>query len=316
MPKSPTYLSQDQAKLIQKVAQLAAAKIPPEEMKYIYEETFVEEINKIKNSNLTQEEKMKQFADLQRKKEKYGDIVQKIFGSIPVAHKDRDTFYSLVTRMQGLTISDYIGLDTKKETNGKIDFLAEERTDWLLEVPKTLASMSRVQKIDCSWSRNEDCIAISDVQGGSKLGSASRDTIKRGVRTINQLGKAIKDEAKIANWTYNPLIKKIPVTTWADSGIEPNFHSTLENPRWVQIGTPNQKNFWKTGLPGGKVDIKYLGLKFPFINVKYTKPTNVDYKNHISDTIDKSRLRRPPNLIDKFKPGQRQIIPENKTRNK
>lgn len=77
--------------------------------------------------------------------------------------------------------------------------------------------------------------------------------------------------------------KVVTVTTWADSGIEPDFAPG----RWVQIGKPNWFTFFLTGLPGGKF---YFKSELPFIRYEKSK---VPFENHKTKNLPASSLKFP-----------------------
>jgi RHS repeat-associated protein len=84
------------------------------------------------------------------------------------------------------------------------------------------------------------------------------------------------------------------VTSWAATGTTPDL-----NPgRWVQLGDATRVNFWKSGLPGGKVQTNPL---------RYER-SNVPITNYISGQVPASSLRwptgweKPKGIL-----GQRQI---------
>ena len=94
----------------------------------------------------------------------------------------------------------------------------------------------------------------------------------------------------------------ITVTTWADSGIVPDFNSG----RWVQIGPANYFTFFLTGLPGGKF---YFQKQFPYICYHRSQVT---FENHKTMVICKTKLKFPSGFgLDGYVKGllgQRQII--------
>lgn len=85
-------------------------------------------------------------------------------------------------------------------------------------------------------------------------------------------------------------MKMIQVTTWAESGITPDFRPG----RWVQIGRPTYLNFLLTGLPGGKF----------YFTKPYFKSSNVPFSNHATAFVDKSELQFPKGFgLDGFIKG-------------
>lgn len=88
--------------------------------------------------------------------------------------------------------------------------------------------------------------------------------------------------------------KVVTVTTWADSGIEPDFAPG----RWVQIGKPNWFTFFLTGLPGGKF---YFKSEFPFIRYEKCK---VLFQNHKTKDLPASSLKFPTGFgVDGYAKG-------------
>lgn len=84
------------------------------------------------------------------------------------------------------------------------------------------------------------------------------------------------------------------VTSWAETGTTPDL-----NPgRWVQLGDATRVNFWRTGLPGGKVQTNPLRYE----------SSNVPFTNSITGQVPASSLRwpsgweKPKGIL-----GQRQI---------
>ena len=133
LPRDTRHISAESARLVQKVAQLAAAKLSPEEMKYLYLETFVDEIRAINRSNRSEQEKQRAYRALLQKHERVSKVVENVFKTIPIGHKDRHVFrMELVRDMNGLLFSDYEGLAGGRAHPNLLD---QERTDWLPDLP-------------------------------------------------------------------------------------------------------------------------------------------------------------------------------------
>ena len=164
LPRDTRHISAESARLVQKVAQLAAAKLSPEEMKYLYIETFVDEIRAINRSNRSEQEKQRAYRALLQKHERVSNVVENVFKTIPIGHKDRDTLMQLVKEMQGLITADYYELEL---SGPKPNLFHREWTAWTPSSPfVTTPSGTSIQRIQCAWTNNELCFSIADAQGG------------------------------------------------------------------------------------------------------------------------------------------------------
>jgi len=109
----------------------------------------------------------------------------------------------------------------------------------------------------------------------------------RAVDRLSDVGRGARNASKLKT-----------VTSWADKGITPDLNAG----RWVQLGEATKLNFWRTGLPGPKVN---LSLTPPSASVRGSK---VPFSNSITNDIPSSSLQWPPGL-DKWRGlfGQRKI---------
>ena len=165
LPRDTRHISAESARLVQKVAQLAAAKLSPEEMKYLYLETFVDEIRAINRSNRSEQEKQRAYRALLQKHERVSKVVENVFKTIPIGHKDRHVFrMELVRDMNGLLFSDYEGLAGGRAHPNLLD---QERTDWLPDLPRAWSpDKSGVQRVHCTWTGDTECLSVADVHWG------------------------------------------------------------------------------------------------------------------------------------------------------
>lgn len=76
------------------------------------------------------------------------------------------------------------------------------------------------------------------------------------------------------------------VTSWADEGITPD----LQSGRWVMLGEKTKWNYWRSGLPGGKI---LKSNKFPWF--KY-EGNQTKFDNSITASIPASQVRWPSGL--------------------
>ena len=175
LPRDTRHISAESARLVQKVAQLAAAKLSPEEMKYLYIETFVDEVRAINRSNRSEQEKQRAYRALLQKHERVSNVVGNVFKTIPIGHKDRDTLMQLVTKMSNLITSDYYELEL---SGPKPNLFHREWTDSTPSLPSIVApSGTGIQRIHCAWANNESCfVSITDAQGGRIGGRISLGT--------------------------------------------------------------------------------------------------------------------------------------------
>ena len=80
--------------------------------------------------------------------------------------------------------------------------------------------------------------------------------------------------------------RMVIVTSWADEGITPD----LQSGRWVMLGEKTKWNYWRSGLPGGKI---LKSNKFPWF--KY-EGNQTKFDNSITASIPASQVRWPSGL--------------------
>ena len=288
--KNKHWLSQEEINVLNTLAKQAGAR----SLEY-----FIGEEQKIRQSSLNNIEKEAALIRLKRAYESDSHKMEIAVSKLPRGSKERGILFNIASKMQGVlfAIPPY----------EKSEFIRAEQRDWLPTSNFIHTGNGGFVAVQKQWVINdggtlEDAQFQTSMLIGGRAGGYSRES----VQAINNTAGVIRDEIRQTYITYNPMIKQIPVTTWAPSGVKPNFNSTVENPRWIQIGYPTQWNFFKTGLPGGKADS--FQIRPPF--VKGYRPSNVPFGNYKMDMIDKSRLQRPPRW-QKIKLGQRLIKPNN-----
>ena len=83
-----------------------------------------------------------------------------------------------------------------------------------------------------------------------------------------------------------PPSRTIRVTSWAETGVTPD----LAPGRWVIKGEPTKFNFWRTGLPGPKMEPI---PNFPWLKIESSK---VPFENHISANVPRSYVGSPKGI--------------------
>ena len=258
LPRDTRHISAESARLVQKVAQLAAAKLSPEEMKYLYIETFVDEIRAINRSNRSEQEKQRAYHALLQKHERVSKVVENVFKTIPIGHKDRHVFrMELVRDMNGLLFSDYEGLAGGRAHPNLLD---QERTDWLPDLPSAwVPGKSGVQRVHCTWTGDTECLSVADVHWGRIASGGTRPGISRPPTGTKPTAAAHTPPAAapVPRPPAGQENRRTSLASPSAAGQGKSGHTAPATPtqpnRQAQTGVAPNGNTMNAGLPNSKV---------------------------------------------------------------